>query len=89
MIQAIDKGARCAANRICGVGLIALERARAKALHATDPRSKRRMLGVADSYERLAERLEQFVAGNRKRRPTRRRPERTQKRSSGCDVAGA
>ena len=88
MIQAIDKGSEMRGESDLR-WLDRAERARAKALRATDPRSKRRMLGIADSYERLAELLEQFVAGNRKRRPTRRRPERTQKRSSGCDVAGA
>jgi hypothetical protein len=31
--------------------------ARAKADQMTDPRSKRRMFGLADSYERLAKRL--------------------------------
>jgi hypothetical protein len=49
---------------------------RAKADQIKDARSKRRMLGIAESYERLAELLEQFVAGKPhvwKRRPPRRR----------------
>ena len=34
------------------------KKARAKAEQIEDPRSKRRMLGLADFFERLAERIE-------------------------------
>jgi hypothetical protein len=39
--------------------LLRAEEARAKAHDTKDPRLKRRMLGLADFYERLAEQIEQ------------------------------
>jgi hypothetical protein len=46
------------------------EKTRAKADQMNDPRSKHRMLGLAHSYDRLAEQLEQQQT--LKRKPARR-----------------
>jgi hypothetical protein len=71
-------GRSCPTSLIRNTDAIARKNARADADRATDPRAKRIPLGVADSYDRLAERIEQRLRDAEEKQDDARSAEKSQ-----------